>query len=245
MRKAKQKSRFVFRQDDAIIVFKIGKTSNKKIAEANEKIMQTYSYSIGQFNEAIKPKTTMIEFFSQDASVCGDCPFAVNNGAKLNDCYTHKRNQYSGFLSQLRSVAREFESIDNIPTFDMDMMNSIAYASTDKFVRFGTYGEPTLIPYKLITMITARAKNWTGYTHQWAKKRDYSKYFMASTHNLIQEKFASDMGFRSFVSSDEPLPSLVSCPASKESGFKSNCSKCGLCSGTEGKGDKSVAIIKH
>jgi hypothetical protein len=28
-------------------------------------------------------------------------------------------------------------------------------------------------------------------------------------------------------------------------GFKSNCSKCGLCSGTKGKGTKSVIILEH
>jgi hypothetical protein len=67
--------RFTFRQNDAIIVFTIGTTSNKKIATAKEKIVQTYSYSVGQFNEAMKPKTTMREFFAQDGSVCGDCPF--------------------------------------------------------------------------------------------------------------------------------------------------------------------------
>ena len=241
----KPKNRFVFKQDDAIIVFTVGKTSNKKIAKPTEKIMQTYSYSIGQFNEAIKPKTTLKDFFGQDKAVCGDCPFALNNGAKLTDCYTHKFTQYSGFLSQLRSVAREFGSVDKIPTFDRDMLNSIAYASIDKFVRFGSYGEPSLIPIKLIRMISGRAKNWTGYTHQWAKKREYSHFFMASTHDLTQEKFATDMGFRSFVSSETPLPNLVSCPASKEGGFVTNCSKCGLCSGTEGKGNKSVVILKH
>jgi hypothetical protein len=38
---------------------------------------------------------------------------------------------------------------------------------------------------------------------------------------------------------------IVNCPASKEQGLKSNCSKCGLCSGTQGKGNKSVYTIEH
>ena len=112
-------------------------------------------------------------------------------------------------------------------------------------MRFGSYGEPTLIPFNLVEAICNEAKNWTGYTHQWSRKKEYNKYFMASTHNLIQEQFASQLGFRSFVASPIPLPSLVSCPASKESGFVSNCSKCGLCSGSLGKGKKSVIILEH
>jgi hypothetical protein len=33
--------------------------------------------------------------------------------------------------------------------------------------------------------------------------------------------------------------------ASKEMGFKTNCAKCGLCSGTEGKGKKDIKILEH
>jgi len=38
---------------------------------------------------------------------------------------------------------------------------------------------------------------------------------------------------------------MVNCPASKEAGYKSTCSKCTLCSGTTGKGSKSVYIFNH
>ena len=237
--------RITFRQNDAIIVFTIGTTKNKKIATDKEKIVQTYSYSKGQFDEVIKPKTSMQDFFAQDKAVCGDCPFAVNNGAKLSECYTHKFTQYTGFLSQLRSIAKEFGSFDNIPEMNADIALKIIAATKGKYIRFGSYGEPTLIPFSLVEAICKDAKNWTGYTHQWAKKREYNKYFMASTHNIVQEQFAFNLGFRSFVASPIPLPTLVSCPASKESGFISNCSKCGLCSGVLGKGSKSVIILEH
>jgi hypothetical protein len=237
--------RITFRQDDVIIAFTIGKTSNKKIANDKDKIVQTYSYSVGQFNEAIKPQTTMRDFFAQDKSVCGDCPFAVNNGAKLQACYTHKFTQYVGFLGQIRSIAKEFGSFEAIPTLTSKILYNILKNASGKYVRFGTYGEPSLIPFDVMELICDVAKSWTGYTHQWAKKPEYSKYLMASTHNLKQVELAMNLGFLSFTASPIPIPSLVSCPASKESGFKSNCSKCGLCSGTEGKGDKSVVILEH
>jgi hypothetical protein len=241
----KTPKRITFRQGEVIIVFTLGTTSNKKIAEKNQKIVQTYSYSRGQFEEAMKPKTTMRDFFAQDNKVCFDCPFSVSNGAKLSACYTHKMMQYSGFISQLRSVGKEFGSFDAISELTMGIYASISDMVKGRFVRFGSYGEPSLIPFTLVQGITEQANNWTGYTHQWARKPEYAHFFMASTHNIHQEKKAREMGFKSFVASPIAIPELVSCPASNEMGFKSNCAKCGLCSGTQGKGKKSVIILEH
>jgi hypothetical protein len=73
---------------------------------------------------------------------------------------------------------------------------------------------------------------------------------MASTHNLIEASQASKLGYRSFMAVNELkgkniFVDLVNCPASKEAGFKADCIKCGLCSGTKGKGKKSVQILNH
>jgi len=241
----KTPKRITFRQGEVILVFTLGTTSNKKIAEKGAKIVQTYSYSQGQLAEAMKPKTTMRDFFAQDGKVCFDCPFSVSNGAKLMACYTHKMNQYSGFISQLRSIGREFGSFDAIPSLDANIAIDIMTMAKGRYVRFGSYGEPSLIPFSLVQGITEQANNWTGYTHQWARKPEYSAFFMASTHTSAQEKIAREKGFKSFVASPIAIPELVSCPASNEMGFKSNCAKCGLCSGTKGKGSKSIIILEH
>jgi hypothetical protein len=234
----------VFRQDNALIVFRLGTTSNKKIASTKEKIVQTYSFSREQYTLAMG-KTSMKEFFSKDGSVCMDCPFAVSNGAKLSACYTHKMMQYSGFLSMLRGIAKVWGDFENLPEYNATIESLIHQMSVDRYVRFGTYGEPSLIPLDLVRHMTLRAKNWTGYTHQWMRKTEYAPYFMASTHNAIGEKIAREKGFRSFVASKNVIEELVNCPASEEQGFRSNCSKCGLCSGTNGKGNKSVVILEH
>jgi hypothetical protein len=68
---------------------------------------------------------------------------------------------------------------------------------------------------------------------------------MASVHTKAMEEIARTKGFRSFIASPNPIDGVVNCPASNEQGFKSNCSKCGLCSGAKGKGKKSVFIIQH
>lgn len=238
------KTRIEYRQGDTITVFVLNTTTNKKIATAKEKIVQTYHYSREQY-EVAQGKTSMQEFFSHDGKVCFDCPFAVSNGAKLSTCYTHKLRQYTGFLSSLRSIGNFHSSFDDIPTLSETLCNDIVKLCYGKYIRFGTYGEPSLVPLDLVSRIVHVAKNWTGYTHQWKKQPEYAPYFMASTHTTEEERIASLIGYRSFVASPTPISQFISCPASEEMGFKSNCSKCGLCSGTMGKGSKSVIILEH
>jgi hypothetical protein len=236
--------KFVFRQGDTITLLTFGKTSNAKIAEPHERIVQSFHFSREQFEVAIG-KTNMREFFSHDAKVCFDCPFAVSNGAKLQACYTHKVMQYTGFLSSLRSIGKAYADFNLIPQLSFDMCDDIAAACEGLYVRFGSYGEPTLLPIQLVSRICAVAKSWTGYTHQWATRPEFAPYYMASVHTAGQELLARQLGWRSFVASANLIEGLVNCPASEEQGYRSNCSKCGLCSGTEGKGKKSVVILEH
>ena len=234
----------VFRIGEVLHIVSASTTSNKKIAMPKEKIVQTYHFSREQFDEA-QGKTTMRDFFSGDGKVCMDCPFAVSNGAKLSACYTHKMMQYSGFLSQLRSVGKVYKNFDDIPEYSTAIEIKCINMSIDKYVRFGTYGEPSLLPIRLIRNIVMVAKSWTGYTHQWRKSDAFAPFFMASVHSANEEEVATLIGYRSFVVASETQPQFTSCPASEEMGFKSNCSKCGLCSGTQGKGKKSVIILEH
>jgi hypothetical protein len=236
--------RFIYRTDDVVTVFTFNKTSNKKIAMPNETIVQTFHFSREQY-ELAQQKTTMRSFFDADAKVCLDCPFAVSNGAPLSACYTHKMMQYTGFLSSLRSIGKLHASFDDIPYLSPIGEAIIVDACAGRYVRFGSYGEPTLLPIDLVKRICNVSRSWTGYTHQWMSRTEFTPYFMASTHTEGQEMLARQLGWRSFVASPTPIDSFISCPASAEQGFRSNCSKCGLCSGTLGKGTKSVIILEH
>jgi hypothetical protein len=233
--------RIEFRQGDALFVFTLNTTRNKKIAGKGEKIFQTYSYSRQQYELAnIGHKITMDSFFKADQAVCFDCPFSQNRG-----CYTAKANQYAGFLSSLRSIGKA-SKWDDIPEYSDSIAQRIVSMAKDRYVRLGTYGEPSLIPLPLIAEICGRAKSWTGYTHQYMRKPEYAPFLMASLHSDRQMTYAEQLGYRAFIASKEKLGKpFVNCPASKEAGFKSTCSACGLCSGTLGKGNKSVWILEH
>ena len=233
--------KIVFRTENTIQVFRFGTTSNDKIeADKKRKIVQSYTFSLNQMKHILRNDKGMKKFFSVADSNCLDCPF--NN---FGMCYTHKFNQYVGFISMLKSIIKEYKTFENIPTYNQNIHNDILKISKNTYVRFGTYGEPSLHPISLIKDIVKTCSNWTGYTHQWHRNKELSKYFMASTHTPKQEEKARSFGYRSFIASKDKLGQYINCPASKESNYKSSCSKCGLCSGTEGKGKKSIYILNH
>lgn len=232
--------KIVWLEDNNVFVIRKGKTSNKKISDGSD-LVQTYTFSKDQWLLATTSKGFgMKNFFALDTSNCMDCPYSGNQGE--GGCYTHKFNQYVGFLSMLRSI----KASDLTPLDAEKFLDAVAM-SKDTYVRFGTYGEPSLLNYSLVKNMAYASKSWTGYTHQWKKvwAMPYSKYFMASTHNKEETYRAKLKNYRSFIASTTGTEKAVTCPASAEAGFKSNCASCGLCSGVLGKGNKDIKILEH
>lgn len=232
---------FTIPEKELIVVIRKGKTTNKKISNGSP-LVQTYTFSQSQYDLANNGlKITQKEFFALDKPNCLDCPYSGNMGA--GGCYTHKFMQYSGFLAMLRSIPA-----GELTPFNKEKGIAITELSYGAYVRFGTYGEPSLLPVPLVEAMVYVAKTWTGYTHQYDKQwaKPYNKWFMASTHNQSQTDKAGELGFRSFVSVIKGHKVRgINCPASKEQSFKSNCEKCGLCSGAVGKGKKDIWIYEH
>lgn len=232
--------REVFRINDTLQVFKLGTTTNEKIMNSrSEKLVQTYTFSKKQYELVSSGLNDgMKTFFSNADTNCLDCVFN-----SFGACYTHKFNQYIGFISMLKSIARKYPTWESIPT--EYNLNTLIKMSTNRYVRFGSYGEPSLHPQEVLGGIVKSSKSWTGYTHQW-KNNELGNYFMASTHSKEESLMASVLGYRSFIVSDDKQDSSVNCPASKEAGYKSSCNKCNLCSGVLGtKTKKDIFIITH
>lgn len=235
-------SKVVWIENNNIFVVSKSNTSNAKIVlSKSTKIVQTYTFSLDQYKLATTSKGFgMKKFFSLDQSNCLDCPFSMGNGD--GGCYTHKFNQYVGFLSMLRSIDKSL-----LTPLNETKYRQILDMSKDTYIRFGTYGEPSLLPKYMVKSMSLLSSSWTGYTHQWQKPfaKEYGKYFMASTHNEDEVNQATEIGYRSFIATEDLSLNAVGCPASKEMGFKSSCDKCGLCSGTQGKGKKNIKILIH
>lgn len=233
--------RIVYRKDDELHIFRLGPTSNKKICEnSKEKIVQSYVFSIDQFEYILNGGGDLKVFFGLANANCINCPMR-----DYGKCYTHKFTQARGFLSMLRSIAKVYNNWCDIPVFAPSIHQELLALADGKYVRFGTYGEPVLHGIDLVKDMVDVAKSWTGYTHQWHRYPEFSEVFMASTHTPLMEEKARSHNWRSFVALSSPTESFVNCPASKEGGFKTSCDKCGLCSGTLGKGKKSVYILEH
>lgn len=238
------KNRIVWTDDTNVFVIRVGKTANAKIAAPDQKVVQTYTFSREQY-DLVKQggKITRKDFFALDGSNCLDCPLSGSSGN--GKCYTHKYMQFSGFLSMLRSIAKNHDTLPD--RLDAVSRATIVKWCVDSYVRFGTYGEPSLLPIDLVGDMVLNTKSWTGYTHQarkpWAQQ--YKAYFMASAHS--DKEAASLTGWRSFIAYDPKTSTsdAVTCPASKEAGYKSICSKCSLCSGVVGKGSTNIKIQTH
>ena len=241
------KNRIAWHDGNVLHVIRLGKTTNDKIAEPWMKVLQTYHFDLRQLalvrsHLDSKSKFSMKQFFDLDEACCLDCPLSNNSGN--GKCYTHKVGQYKGFLSMLRSICNKDEVFYGLD--EVDRLGIKQMAERADFIRFGTYGEPSLLPLDLVGDIVMHGKcKWTGYTHQarkpWAQ--NYSAYFMASAHS--DKDAASITGWRSFVCVEPDDTSTgVQCPASKELSV-STCAKCGLCSGITGKGKKNIKINIH
>jgi hypothetical protein len=168
----------------------------------------------------------------EDYSVCGDCIHRkirscyVNLGTAPTVIYnTYKRGGYVKFESNMIELFR------------------------DREVRIGSYGDPTAAPFVLWHNICKVAKSFVGYTHNWKNcDQRFSRYIMASVETEKQLFEAQEWDWRTFrvrLENDDVLPIEFVCPASKEGGQKTNCSKCGACSGNSNKMKKSPTIIFH
>ena len=118
-------------------------------------------------------------------------------------------------------------------------------------VRLGAYGDPASVPgwvwNDLLAMLDKSAK-LTSYTHQWADHPELADYTMASIDPITWPDVngaidkAHSLGFRTYrvlAYGEQPRLDEILCP---EANKKTNCNKCGLCSGNMRPNTPSIAI---
>lgn len=157
----------------------------------------------------------------KDVTICGDCPHRkqqdgtrscyVNVGQGPNSIWkAYKRGAY-GKLSDLTPA----------------MLHG-------RRIRWGAYGDPSIISPILFATINECAQGHTGYTHQWDKPQaQWCKgFFQASCDGFNDYLRASDLGWKTFtVVSTNAHPNYAKqCPATVESS-QAHCVTCKLCDG--------------
>jgi hypothetical protein len=174
-----------------------------------------------------------------DADVCLDCP-SRGTGHGDRKCYV---TVFQAPLSIWRAYQR-----GRYPFLEMTEYASVF---AGRKIRFGAYGEPVLIPLAIVAEMVRVSAGWTGYTHQWANPgyQEYKQYFMASVDSLaeyVRAKFAGWHTFRVRTPDSYVQPLEIVCPAANESGHRTTCSDCRLCSGTYAADQrKDIVILAH
>lgn len=229
MRRKVKLENIFYKKDGVIVNFQF-KTTNTKTGD----LVQNYFIP-----EAwIQTDKSIDEL--DDKAVCFDCKHGQSEDAT---CYVRDKFKSRGLKAKIRGLRDR--GLDSIPELDQSIEDTLLEQIElwGKGVRFGSYGEPILLGEELVEKISKRTKYWTGYTHQWHTNAWAKKYFMASVDYSVVDKAARAMGWRTFFVNGSDADH-VTCPASKEAGYRTTCDKCKLCMGTQSKA-KSVKINIH
>lgn len=162
-------------------------------------------------------------------TICASCPFASGNG-----CYVNVGQAPLGIWKAYKR--------GNYPELD-----PVRYASVfgARRIRFGAYGNPSLLPIAIVKAIAKVSKGWTGYFHDWRENpmaKEYAKYFMASTETADSFKLAQSLKLRTFHASPVQPKGTREC-LSESHGME--CKDCLLCSGLSKAGQRSIWINPH
>lgn len=194
-------------------------------------------------------------------SICGDCPHAWQYNEEKGEfekgaCYVREYQAPAAVLGAIARASYPVAGID-FPAAWLDALG----AGLD--IRLGAYGDPAACPPEVSAAFVSRAKSRTGYTHLWksafpAARRNAWRMrdiVMASCDSAADLHAARNGGFRGFLVTSASTPDsgaarvdgAMLCPASDEfeslHGRKTECAKCGACSGAGGKGQRMPDVF--
>lgn len=213
------------------------KVSRKKLT-ANKKTGDMISTNI--FRADMSPYEMLKG--RHDGSTCGSCkmrPQGPVGGVGDRACYPHigmLQNQW------------ELWNRGGYPDEPLETMGQIL---SGQMIRFGSFGDPAMVPREVWEMFSKLSTGHTGYTHQWEwADRNLQHTLMASVDTPGEKRRANKAGFRTFrtmLPGEHLAEDEISCPASAEAGHRSHCEECRLCNGVQGDDDKrkNIAIVRH
>lgn len=204
-----------------VVIMPLGKSSNGKTG----KMLQTYII------RSHKHPVAAVQS-NDDSSICFDCSMRGLSMSKHR-----KPKDRTCYVNVGQGPAQVYKAYKNKRYVTYEPILHDHFIRGRK-VRFGTYGEPVLIPIAVVRHLVSVTEGWTGYTHQWANLQfsEYRDYYMASVHarsGPMSREHAKHLGWRTFRTDNEgsPAPGEVKCPASKEAGKRLTCEQCNLCDG--------------
>ena len=177
-----------------------------------------------------------------DETVCGSCPHrpALYKSAGESPCYVNVGQGVMGVLRAYHGGA--YPRTDDAPALVEGLP-----------VRFGSWGDPGMVPVGVWEALAATASSRTGYTHRWrdtASDTRWQSLVMASCDSPAEAFDAETRGWATFETTTDPTTPLragqARCPSDPRTARKTSCISCPLqCSGRDAGPIVSRQILVH
>ena len=169
----------------------------------------------------------------KDVTICGNCPHR-GEYSELVDRMIN-RSCYVNVGQGPNSVYKAYKRggyIDALASKDNWCM--MRDAVTGKRIRWGAYGDPSVIDVHVVEYINEHAQGHTGYTHQWRQEfaQPFKGIFQASCDGFNDYLDATAHGWKTFtvVHKTAQINYAKQCPATVENSV-AQCATCKLCDG--------------
>jgi len=160
----------------------------------------------------------------KDATICGDCPHRKQQDG-TRSCYVNVgQGPNSVYKAYKRGTYAELNYFE------------LSQVLKRKRIRWGAYGDPSVIDPGIVITLNKYAQGHTGYTHQWRNEfaQVFKGIYQASCDGFNDYMEATDNGWRTFTVVSKNVTPLYAkqCPATVDNS-QSQCITCKLCDGAK------------
>jgi len=172
-----------------------------------------------------------------DYSICGNCPHR-KDALGQRSCYVNVgQGPNSVWKAYKRGAYKVLDYVDrkNLPS------NGLFYSVIEAIlkgrrIRWGAYGDPSIINPQVVNLFNSYAEGHTGYTHQWREEfaQPFKGTFQASCDGFNDYLEATAHGWKTFVVVNKNVTPIYAkqCPATVDNSA-AQCITCKLCDGAK------------
>lgn len=168
----------------------------------------------------------------KDVTICGDCP---HRRKWVEDVQAYVRSCYVNVDQGPNSIWKAYKRGAYVDSTAWDL-KQYAKIVGKRRIRWGAYGDPSVIKPGIVNALSAYAMGHTGYTHQWRKEfaQPFKGIFQASCDGFNDYLDATAHGWKTFtvVHKNASINYAKQCPATVENSV-AQCLTCKLCDGAK------------
>lgn len=165
----------------------------------------------------------------KDVTICGNCPHRKQQDGSRS-CYVNvgqgPNSVWKGYKRGIYADAIHSDQVRN------QLISKLA----NRRIRWGAYGDPSVINFFVVNFYNNHAQGHTGYTHQWRSEfaQVFKGVFQASCDGFNDYLDATAHGWKTFtvVHKNAAINYAKQCPATVENSA-AQCATCKLCDGAK------------